>query len=271
MIPKGNQSADGPRITIVTVSYNAKDVIEKTLISVVGQTYPGLDYVVIDGGSTDGTQAIVEKYTSRIAFFVSEPDGGIFQGMNKGIEHAQGNYLLFMNAGDVFADELVLEDVAAFIREHPEADVVYGDTLHVREYGSYPVRGDAERLTRAMSVSHQATFVRTDLLRAHPFETQYRYAADYEQISSFYLEGRRFLHLDRTVAVIEMQDGTTYRHYLESVNELYDIIEARGEDISRERKSQIRRKKIIRTIRNLIPKKLRNPFFRWLAKHYKVL
>lgn len=259
------------RITVVTVSFNARVVIGKTLASVAGQTYPGLDYVVIDGGSTDGTQDVIEPFRDRISHYVSERDGGIYFGMNKGIEAASGDWLLFMNAGDIFADERVLEDVAAFIGEHPEADVVYGDTLHIREYGTYPVQGNAERLTRAMSISHQATFVRTTLLKEHPFETRYRYAADYEQISSLYLEGRHFLHMDRTVAIVEKQDGTTYRHYLESVNELYDIIETRGADVARERKSQIRRKKILHTFRQLIPQKLRNPLFRFLAKHYKVL
>ena len=259
------------KLTVVTVSFNAKDVIEKTLASVAGQTYPNLEYIVIDGGSTDGTQAIVEKYAGRIAHFVSERDGGIYFGMNKGIAAATGDYLLFLNAGDVFADERVLADVAAFLEEHPEADAVYGDSEQILEYGRYRVKPSPERLGRAMSVSHQAIFVRTTLLRAHPFDVRYRYAADYEQISSFYLEGKRFCYYDRLISVVEMQDGATYRHFEASANELYDIIEARGIDISRERKSQIRRKKIIRAVRNLIPQKLRNPFFRFVAKHYKAL
>lgn len=271
MASSGLPSSIVPCLTVVTVSFNAKDVIEKTLTSVAGQTYPGLDYVVIDGGSTDGTQAIVKKYASRIAFFVSEPDGGIFPGMNKGIEHAQGDYLLFMNAGDCFADAEVLSDVAAFILDHPEADAVVGDFERVLEYGTYRIKPNLQGLNRSMSISHQAVFVRTPLLRAHPFDVRYRLAADYEQISALYLEGRKFLYYNRLFSVVEMQEGATFRHFEASANELYDIIEARGEDVSHERKSQIRRKKIIRTIRNLIPQKLRNPFFRWIAKHYKAL
>lgn len=259
------------KLSVVTVSFNAQKVIADTLRSVTTQDYPNLEYIVIDGGSTDGTQAVIGAYTARIAHFVSEPDGGIYFGMNKGIDAATGDYLLFLNAGDVFVDERVLSDVAAFIEEHPEADAVYGDSKQVLEYGRYRIKPAPERLNRSMSVSHQAIFVRTELLRAHPFDVRYRYAADYEQISALYMEGKKFLYFDRLISVVEMQDGATFRHFEASANELYDIIEARGEDVSQIRKSQIRRKKIVRTIRNLIPQKLRNPLFRFIAKHYKVL
>lgn len=259
------------KLSVVTVSFNAQKVIADTLRSVTTQDYPNLEYIVIDGCSTDGTQAVIGAYTARIAHFVSEPDGGIYFGMNKGIDAATGDYLLFLNAGDVFADERVLSDVAAFIEEHPEADAVYGDSKQVLEYGRYRIKPAPERLNRSMSVSHQAIFVRTELLRAHPFDVRYRYAADYEQISALYMEGKKFLYFDRLISVVEMQDGATFRHFEASANELYDIIEARGEDVSQIRKSQIRRKKIVRTIRNLIPQKLRNPLFRFIAKHYKVL
>ena len=260
-----------PVLSIVTVSFNAREVIGKTLRSVTEQDWPAVEYIVIDGGSTDGTQEVIAPFRDRISHYVSEPDGGIYFGMNKGLDAATGDFVLFLNAGDVFADAGVLSDVAAFIARHPEAEVVYGDVVRIFEYGRYLIRGNAEGLTRAMDISHQATFIRTSLLKGHPFDTRYRYAADYEQVSSLYLEGHRFLHMDRTVSCVEMQDGATYRHYIESVNELYDIIEARGEDVSRERRSQVRRKTLIRRFRQIVPEKLRNPIFRWLAKHYKAL
>ena len=259
------------KLSVITVSFNARDVIRQTLASVTGQTYSDLEYIVIDGGSTDGTQAVIGEYTARIARFVSEPDGGIYFGMNKGIAAATGDFVLFLNAGDRFADERVLEDVATFIGAHPEADAVFGDSEQVLEYGSYRIKPAPDRLDRSMGISHQAVFVRTDLLRAHPFDVRYRYAADYEQISSLYLDKKVFVYFDRLFSVVEMRDGTTYRHFEDSANELYDIIEARGIDVSRERKSQIRRKKIIRAVRRLIPEKLRNPLFRFIARHYKVL
>ena len=182
------------KLSVITVSFNARDVIRQTLASVTGQTYSDLEYIVIDGGSTDGTQAVIGEYTARIARFVSEPDGGIYFGMNKGIAAATGDFVLFLNAGDRFADERVLEDVAAFIGAHPEADAVFGDSEQVLEYGSYRIKPAPDRLDRSMGISHQAVFVRTDLLRAHPFDVRYRYAADYEQISSLYLDKKVFVY-----------------------------------------------------------------------------
>ena len=258
-------------LTVVTVSFNAREVIARTLQSVLAQDYPALEYIVIDGGSTDGTQELIEPCRDRIAHYVSETDGGIYFGMNKGIAAATGAYLLFLNAGDVFADAHVVSDVAAFLEAHPETDVLYGDSEQVLEYGTYRIHPSVPFADNRIRISHQASFVRTSLLRLHPFDTRYRYAADAEQLSWFYLEGYRFVFFDRLIATVEMRDGATYRHFVESANELYDILEARGIDVRRERRSQIRRKKIIRAVRRLVPEKLRNPLFRFLARHYKVL
>lgn len=101
------------KITVVTVCYNAVNEIEKTIRSVLSQTYPDKEYIVIDGGSTDGTVDIIRKYADRIDYWISEPDGGIYEGMTKGIEHATGDYINFMNAGDLFFDNHVLDEVFA--------------------------------------------------------------------------------------------------------------------------------------------------------------
>lgn len=260
-----------PTITIVTVSFNTREIIESTIQSVLMQDYDRLEYIIIDGGSTDGTQAIIEGYRSRLAHYVSEKDGGIYYGMNKGIDAATGDYLLFLNAGDVFVDSGVVSDMAQCIDEHPEGAVFYGNSEQVLEYGTYLVIPRIAYINRRMCISHQATFVRTDLLRSHKFNTQYRYAADYEQISSLYLSGIPFVYFNRTIARVEMTDGTTYRHFIDSANELYDIIEARGIDISKERKSQIRRKKLVRAFKSSMPRFIRIPVLRFLAKHYKAL
>lgn len=260
-----------PKISIVTVSYNTHDCIEKTIQSVIEQTYPNVEYLIIDGGSTDGTQQIIEQYSDRIAYFVSEKDKGLYDGMNKGIAAATGDYLLFMNADDVFANNRVVEKIAHFIEEHPDADVVYGNSEQVLEYGIYEVRPKVAYINHKMAISHQATFVKLSLLRSHPFNLKYRYAADFEQLSSLYLDGHKFVYIDLLVARVEMTGGTTYNHYIDSANELYDIIESRGVDIARERRSMIMRKRLVRTFRRCFPKWITNPVFRFLAKHYKVL
>lgn len=260
-----------PLLTVVTVSFNTRDIIEKTILSVINQDYQNVDYVIIDGGSTDGAQQIIEKYRPEIAHYVSEKDGGIYFGMNKGIDAAKGDYVLFLNAGDVFADNHVLADIASYIEVTPDADVVYGDSEQIYEYGSFIVRPRQAYLNNKMSISHQASFVRTELLRAHTFDTKYRYAADFEQLSYFYLNGYKFSYCNRLVARVEMDDGATFRHYKDSANEMFDIIAARGIDVSKERKSLLLRKSIVRTVKNCMPKVIRIPFFRFIAKHYKAL
>lgn len=260
-----------PRLSVVTVSYNTYNCIEKTIQSVINQTYLNVEYLIIDGGSTDGTQQIIERYRDWIAYYVSERDKGLYDGMNKGIAAATGDYLLFMNADDVFASDDVLTEIARFIMENPDADVVYGNSAQVLEYGTYEIKPQVAYINHKMAISHQATFVKLSLLREHPFDLRYRYAADFEQLSSLYLAGYAFKYIDCLVARVEMTGGTTYNHYIDSVNELYDIIESRGVDVSDERRSMILRKRIVRTFRQCLPKCITNPVFRFLAKHYKVL
>lgn len=260
-----------PKISIVTVSFNAKEVIEKTIISVINQTYNNLEYLIIDGGSKDGTQDIVHKYISNVDYYVSEKDGGIYFGMNKGIDAATGDYLLFLNSGDVFADDKVVEDVANFISAHEDCEVVYGNSEQIFEYGAYIVKPNAPYLNKKMAISHQATFVKTSLLRENRFDTNYRFAADFKQLSQLYISKRNFSYVDRLIARVEMDAGATFDNYISSLNEMYDIIASRGFDVEKERMSQIRRKKIVRTFKKICPGFIRRPILRFMAQYYKAL
>ena len=97
------------KISVVTVCYNSVDSIEETMLSVLNQTYSDVEYIIIDGGSTDGTVDIIKKYADRLVYWVSEPDKGIYDAMNKGIAAATGDYINFMNSGDRFASTNVIE------------------------------------------------------------------------------------------------------------------------------------------------------------------
>lgn len=262
---------NSPRISVITVTYNAGSVVEKTIQSVAEQTYDNLEYLIIDGGSHDETMVIVNRWRDHIDHWISEPDKGLFDAMNKGARLATGDWVIFMNADDVFVDQNVVSDVAAFILANPKAEVVYGDSEQILEYGTFYIHPQVEDLKRKMAISHQATFVRTDIFQKHPFLPQYRYAADYEQLSYFYLEGRSFVHIDRLIARMEMRSGTTYDNLIASAEELYSIIGSRGVDIDADRKKMIRHKKIVRSFKRLVPRPIAKFVLRLIASLYKPL
>lgn len=121
------------QLSIITITYQAEPFIRRTLESLMKQTSQDFEYIVIDGGSKDKTLAILAEYPSRINFLLSEPDRGLYDAMNKGLAVAKGKYVWFMNAGDVLADDRLVEDLVPFLRQEP--DVVYGDALFVDNMG----------------------------------------------------------------------------------------------------------------------------------------
>lgn len=174
------------KISVVSVSYNAASEIEPTLRSVAQQSWQNTEYLVIDGGSTDGTLGIVERYRNHVDVLVSEPDGGIYDAMNKALKLATGDAVIFMNAGDYFHSPYVVELAAEFMDAHPEVGVVYGG-IEVR----YPDGRVSEFMppdeTQAMdflicgSLPHQGTFARrTAFARTGLFDTHWRSHADYD-------------------------------------------------------------------------------------------
>ena len=202
-----------PKVSVVTVNFNMESEIGPTLDSVLAQNYSNFESIVIDGGSTDGSRQIIERYGQHLAYWVSERDRGLYDGMNKGVVAAAGQWVLFMNSGDRFASPTVLSDI--FYTDHSDADLIYGD--HVR---IYPDRG-IERIIRAeapdilplrMHCSHQSLFMRREILLSRPFETKFL-AADYDAILSAYVGGKKFKRVDCVVAVAAV-GGRSDRHRL---------------------------------------------------------
>lgn len=190
------------KITVVTVCYNAVNEIEDTILSVINQTYPDKEYIVIDGGSTDGTVDIIRKYTDRIDYWVSERDGGIYEGMTKGIEHAKGDYINFMNAGDIFFDDHVLDEV--FAGRHYDEDVIYGSNLN-HYSGGYKCfhPHSMEVLSKSMPFCHQSSFTKTAVLREYPFNKEFRRVADYVFFRDLYERGGTFRRIPRFVSIYD--------------------------------------------------------------------
>jgi glycosyltransferase involved in cell wall biosynthesis len=115
-----------PLISIITVSHNAADSIEPTILSVLSQNYPFIEYIIIDGASTDGTVDIIRRYESRLAYWHSRPDGGIAQAFNLGLDQAGGDWVLYLNADDFFTNDRVVEQMVPSLQQHLHVDVVYG-------------------------------------------------------------------------------------------------------------------------------------------------
>lgn len=157
------------KITVVTVCFNAVNEIEETMMSVLNQTYDDIEYIVIDGGSTDGTVDIIKRYADRLAYWVSEPDKGIYDAMNKGIKVATGDYINFMNAGDNFHTSTVVQEVVSQIR--PNDDYVVGMAQYkkggkLRIVYWPPIKEDftLKDAFGGRCVNHQSSFIRRKVL-----------------------------------------------------------------------------------------------------------
>lgn len=200
--------------SIVTVSYNAVATIESTILSVINQTYSNVEYIIIDGGSTDGTVDIIKKYQDKISYWISEPDQGIYDAMNKGLKIASGEWINFMNSGDSFVHTEVLENLQ--LEQYDRRIVaLYGDTIYVRPRGEELLKSRLPNfLLRNMPTSHQSFFVRTENAKMIGFDVKYKYDADYNMM--YQLLGKYGMqsikYLPQTIARYDVCIGLTISH-----------------------------------------------------------
>ena len=156
-----------PKVSIITVVYNGIEFLEETIKSVIAQTYPNIEYIIVDGGSKDGTLDIIKKYEAHISKWISEPDKGIYDAMNKGIDLATGDWQNFLNAGDSFVDNNVLEKI--FTSDLENITLVYGDIIAIRENGqklnvnAIDLKDD-KSIIKGMKVCHQAIFYNKNIM-----------------------------------------------------------------------------------------------------------
>ncbi|WPC68123.1 glycosyltransferase family 2 protein [Rhodoferax ferrireducens] len=182
-----------PLITVVTVVFNGELHIEKTIESVINQTYSNVEYIIIDGGSTDGTLEIIDKYENEIDYWISEKDDGIYDAMNKAIELATGSWINFMNAGDIFYSRDTLETLFNADSWNNDDDIVYGN-VHIRypDFTRVEKAGKLSRLWSGMQFCHQSAIVKTSYHKSRKFNSRNRIAADLEFFYSSYKNGARF-------------------------------------------------------------------------------
>lgn len=224
------------RISIVTITYNAAEVLQRTLDSVSSQTYSGIEHLIIDGASKDGTVAMAEAYRQRVSYDViiqSEPDKGIYDAMNKGLQRATGDYIVFMNAGDTFHEPATLEKVADVAKE--DVAILYGDTNIVDDEGRFlhkrhlnvPDRLTWRSFRQGMLVCHQAFYARTDVARDIPYDLQYRHSADVDWCIRVMKETeRRHLTLQRVPGVVAdfLDGGNTSQNHRASLKERFVVM-----------------------------------------------
>ncbi len=234
------------KFTIITCTFNAQDVLQRTLDSVAEQTWDLVEHLIIDGASRDATKAIAERYqkaetagdSGHEVVVVSEPDKGLYDAMNKGIARATGDYIVFLNAGDVLHSPTTLADIFAFVNERSDGllpAVLYGDTDIVDEDGKFvchrrlapPDDLNWKSFMHGMLVCHQAFYVRTDIAREEPYDLRYRFSADVDWCIRVMKHAEKLrLTLLRIPEVVAdyLYGGMTNRNHRASLMERFSVM-----------------------------------------------
>lgn len=219
-----------PKFSIITVTYNAGKVLEDTIQSVITQTYKNVEYIIVDGKSTDGTMDIVNRYREHIHTIVSEPDKGLYDAMNKGIDLATGEYLCFLNAGDELHEDDTLQLIVHSLNGEKELpDVIYGETAIVDEEGHFlrmrrlstPEHLTWKSFQHGMLVCHQAFMPRRDL--AVKYNLKYRFSADFDWCIRI-MKKSRVLHNTHLTIIDYLNEGMTTRNHKASLKERFHIM-----------------------------------------------
>jgi glycosyltransferase involved in cell wall biosynthesis len=196
-----------PFVTIVTVVYNSKENLVKTIRNVIAQDYEKIEYIVIDGGSSDGSSKVIREYDPYISAWISEKNEGIYQAMNKGTQMASGEWICFLNAGDCFANPDTVSRVVKKIENLQEKpDVVYGNTCVEKRKGKL-----TERVAKKPCNSHlmyffnQSAFVKTSVMRRYLFDENYCLSADFKFFKQCYYDKRVFVHLNFPIIIYDMR------------------------------------------------------------------
>lgn len=185
-----------PFVSVITVSFNADKYIEETIKSVIEQTYDNIEYIIIDGGSSDKTLEIIKKYEDKIDYYISEKDGGIYDAMNKGIEAAHGEWISFMNAGDIFFNKTVVEDIF-LSNDFKGVDIVYGN--HEVRYPNkkrVALAKEMKNIWQGSCFSHQSAFISSKFHKENRYNISNRIVADFEFFYKAYRSGAIFKHVD---------------------------------------------------------------------------
>lgn len=215
------------KISIITVSYNAVKTIEQTILSVINQSYFNIEYIIVDGGSTDGTVGIIKKYADKISYWVSEPDKGIYDAMNKGIDVATGEYVYFLGADDWIATNHMIKDVTGFIVNHAGYDFYCGKVfLYDGQYEMVKENGyelTLQEIKCGAMYPHQGMFTKLELLKSK-FDNRYLIAADYDFLLKNIMCEKTIIFMNKCIAFYNIHGVSSSKELFYLYGEYKEII-----------------------------------------------
>jgi glycosyltransferase involved in cell wall biosynthesis len=218
-----------PVFSIVTVTRNAGKVLERTILSVLNQSCPQIEYIIVDGNSSDNTKEIIEQYASGLASRVSEPDAGLYDAMNKGLRMATGDYVWFLNAGDVLPHSNTVKDLAAVAVQNGMPDILYGETdlmdINAKIIAARRLKAPTaltwKSFRMGMTVCHQAFVVKRDI--ASEYNLQYRFSSDFDWCIRCMKAAKTIVN-SRLRLVNYLSEGLTTANRRVSLKERYEIM-----------------------------------------------
>lgn len=204
------------KVTVVTAVLNDAGHIEQTILSVISQTDIEIEYIIVDGGSKDGTLELIGKYKDKISLFISEPDRGVYDAMNKGIKYSTGDFVYFLNSGDVLLNPSILSKIK--LEELKERNaIIYGNV--VVAYGNIEALEkprpffNSKMKFKGIGICHQSMFFPGELIRNEKYDLSYNIAADYDLAYRLWRKGTVFLYKDITIAKYDWGKGISSNPY----------------------------------------------------------
>ena len=204
------------KVTVVTAVLNDAGHIEQTILSVISQTDIEIEYIIVDGGSKDGTLELIGKYKDKISLLISEPDRGVYDAMNKGIKYSTGDFVYFINSGDVLLNPSILSKIK--LEELKERNaIIYGNV--VVAYGNIEALEkprpffNSKMKFKGIGICHQSMFFPGKLIRNEKYDLSYKIAADYDLVYRLWRKGTEFLYRDLTIAKYDWGKGISSNPY----------------------------------------------------------
>ena len=204
------------KVTVVTAVLNDAGHIEQTILSVISQTDIEIEYIIVDGGSKDGTLELIGKYKDKISLFISEPDRGVYDAMNKGIKYSTGDFVYFLNSGDVLLNPSILSKIK-FEDVNVRNTIIYGNV--VVAYGNIEALEkprpffNSKMKFKGIGICHQSMFFPGELIRNEKYDLSYKIAADYDLVYRLWRKGTEFLYRDITIAKYDWGKGISSNPY----------------------------------------------------------